>query len=433
MWSLVASARRLGSARDARRRVPWARAAVAGLVAVAVGWTAALAQPADFTATSLETGQPVSLADLRGDVVLLNGWATWCTPCKEEMPYLQDLAEANRAAGLRVVGVNVDAGDADDRVRAYADELDVEFPIWRDPRGEFLRTFRAPGLPHTLLVGRDGAIRHAWSGPLGIDPEQDAALIAAALEDAPAVTPAVAPAVGALGLGVAFAAGLLSFLSPCVFPLVPGYVAVITGLSGSGSAGSTSGPGPRRTAPLWHGLLFVAGFSLVFIALGVTATAFGAQLAEHRATLARVGGVVMLLLGASMLGLVRLPWLEGDHRALLASPRIANAGAFAIGVAFGAGWTPCIGPALATMLALAAASATVGQGALLLAVYSLGLAVPFLFAATAIDRYLVGAKSVRRWQPAVQRVSGALVVLVGLLLLTDSLPRLVQLGTGAWR
>ena len=159
MWSLVASARRLGSARDARRRVPWARAAVAGLVAVAVGWTVALAQPADFTATSLETGQPVSLADLRGDVVLLNGWATWCTPCKEEMPYLQDLAEANRAAGLRVIGVNVDAGDADDRVRAYADELDVEFPIWRDPRGEFLRTFRAPGLPHTLLVGRDGVVR----------------------------------------------------------------------------------------------------------------------------------------------------------------------------------------------------------------------------------------------------------------------------------
>ena len=179
-----------------------------------------------------------------------------------------------------------------------------------------------------------------------------------------------------------------------------------------------------RRATLVHGLLFVAGISLVFIALGASATLIGGALSEHRVWLSRIGGVILAILGLHLLGLLKLPFADRDFRLGMSSKRAGYAGTFAIGVAFGAGWTPCIGPALAGILTLAASAADAGQGVLLLAVYSLGLAVPFLLATVLLDQFLARSPQVRAWLPKLQVASGVLVLLLAVLLLTDSFGRL---------
>jgi len=384
----------------------------------------ALAAPPEFEAARLDGGQKVELEDYRGQVVLLNTWATWCTPCKEEMPYLEGLHEKYGPEGLTVLGVNIDAGKADDRVRQYADDLGVTFPILRDPTNRFARTFRTSGVPETVLIGRDGEIVRQWKGQIGLDPAADAATIEAALA-AEAGAPAAVPAVVRIGLPVAFLAGVLSFLSPCVLPLVPTYAAILTGMSIKElSAQGEEERKKARKATLVHGLLFVAGFSLVFIALGASATLIGGALSEHRVWLSRIGGVILAVLGLHLVGLLKLPFADRDFRLGMGAKPAGYLGTFAIGVALGAGWTPCIGPALAGILTLAASAADAGQGVLLLAVYSLGLAVPFLLATVLLDQFLARSPKVRAWLPKLQVASGVLVLLLAALLLTDSFSRL---------
>jgi len=175
-------------------------------------------------------------------------------------------------------------------------------------------------------------------------------------------------------------------------------------------------------------LLFVAGFSAVFIALGASATLLGGWLIEYRVWIARVGGVILLVLGLHLLGVLRIPWLDRTVRVEAGTQRAGGTGAFLIGVAFGAGWTPCIGPALAGILTIAAATASVREGVVLLAVYSLGLAIPFLAATAALDRFMASSSRFRRWLPRLQQVSGVLVLIVAVILLTDSMTRLVELA-----
>lgn len=238
----------------------------------------------------------------------------------------------------------------------------------------------------------------------------------------PALVAATDVAVGAPGLVAAVAAGVLSFLSPCVLPLVPSYVAFLAGVRGT-----DHGEQPERGRTMVHAVAFVVGFSIVFVLLGASATALGSLVQDEGVWLSRAGGVLLVTMGLVLVGAVRIDALQRDTRLLQrAGPlrRLGPAGSVLIGAAFGAGWTPCIGPVLAGILAVAATGDRAGEGAVLLAAYSLGLAVPFLAAAFAIERFGVVSGRLRALLPVIERVSGVLLVLLGVLLASGLLARL---------
>ena len=220
-----------------------------------------------------------------------------------------------------------------------------------------------------------------------------------------------------LGLFVAFAAGLLSSLSPCVLPLVPSYVGFLTGMT-------LPELSDRRRVAALHALLFVLGFSAIFVLLGASATALGGALKYYQTWIARIGGVLVILFGLVCLGVVRIGALEQEHRIQLQHKPLGYLGSALVGMAFGAGWTPCIGPVLGGILSLAATSDSVSRGMLLLGVYSAGLAVPFLLAAIAVESFLDWFQRFRRFLPWVMRVSGVLLVFVGILMVTGQFTRL---------
>jgi cytochrome c-type biogenesis protein len=221
----------------------------------------------------------------------------------------------------------------------------------------------------------------------------------------------------ALGFAVAFLAGLLSFLSPCVLPLVPSYVGFITGMT------LPEVSGRRRTA-LTHALLFVAGFSLIFILLGASATALGRALNYYQVWLSRIGGALIILFGLLCLGVFKIGALNQERRLHLERKPVGYLGSALVGIAFGAGWTPCIGPVLGGILGLAATSTDVSRGMQLLAAYSAGLALPFLIAAVAVESFLGWFQRFRPYLPWVMRLSGVLLIGVGILLVTGEFTRL---------
>jgi len=217
-----------------------------------------------------------------------------------------------------------------------------------------------------------------------------------------------------ISFAMAFVAGLVSFLSPCVLPLAPSYVTFVTGMSLDELAGDDR-RGARRQAAL-HAALFILGFSLVFMALGATATLFGAALRRVLPAVQQVGGVVIVLFGLYLLGVLRPAFLARERRVRLARKPTGRVGSVLVGVAFGAGWTPCIGPVLASILLYAGMQTTMTEGMLLLAVYALGLGVPFFAAALAVNWFLAGTRLLRRRLATIERAAGALLVVVGLLL-----------------
>ena len=213
-------------------------------------------------------------------------------------------------------------------------------------------------------------------------------------------------------VGIAFAAGLLSFLSPCTLPLIPSYVGFLTGLSADELE-------VRRGTALLHALAFVAGFSGVFIALGASASALGGLLLHWQVWIGRIGGVVVILFGLYLLRVIQPAFLSRERRLQLANKPLGFVGSAFVGITFGAAWTPCIGPILGAILTLAAAQASVGHGAALLTAYSIGLAVPFLLTALALDRFLAWFQRFRPYLVWVEQIAGILLILLGLLLLTD--------------
>ncbi|MHB1225301.1 MAG: cytochrome c biogenesis CcdA family protein [Gemmatimonadaceae bacterium] len=215
---------------------------------------------------------------------------------------------------------------------------------------------------------------------------------------------------------VAFLAGLVSFLSPCVLPLAPSYITFVTGMSMDDLAGGDR-RGARRQAAL-HATLFILGFSLVFMALGATATIFGSALRRLLPALQQAGGVVIILFGLYLLGVLRLPFLMRERRLQLARKPTGRVGSVLVGIAFGAGWTPCIGPVLASILLYAGMQGTMGQGMLLLGIYAVGLGIPFFVAAVAFNWFLAGARMLRGRLRVIEHVSGALLVVVGALLVS---------------
>ncbi len=222
-----------------------------------------------------------------------------------------------------------------------------------------------------------------------------------------------------LGLFVAFAAGVLSFLSPCVLPLVPSYLGFITGMSIEEMSN-------RRRTAMTHAFLFVTGFSLVFILVGLSATALGRALNFNSVWLARIGGVMIILFGVYLLGIFQLPFLEREKRLHLENKPLGYLGSVVVGMAFAAGWTPCIGPVLGGILTMASTQQDLARGAGLLAVYSAGLAIPFLVTAWAVESFFQWFEKFRRFLPLVQKASGALLILVGVLLVSGQFTRLAS-------
>lgn len=214
----------------------------------------------------------------------------------------------------------------------------------------------------------------------------------------------------------AFLAGLLSFLSPCVLPLVPGYVSLLSGSVVLGQADEEARAARRLL--IANSLFFIVGFSVVFIALGATATSVGQTLRAHQALFSEIGGLIVILFGLHLLGVIRISALYGDKRVHKKIGVNGGLGAFAVGFTFAFGWTPCIGPMLATILLLAANEGTVTHGIFLLAIYSAGLAVPFLLTTLAIDRFSTFYTGFRKHLHTVEQVSGVLLLLIGFLLLT---------------
>lgn len=226
-----------------------------------------------------------------------------------------------------------------------------------------------------------------------------------------------------VGFAFAFLAGLVSFVSPCVLPLVPTYVAYLAGESfgavRSGEAGLR-----ERAAVMVNALAFVAGFSAVFIAFGLGASAVGQFLASNATAIRKVSGVVVVAMGLHLLGVLPLPWLDRERRLQAGGSGGGVINSWLIGVSFAAGWTPCIGPVLASILALASSARTMAAGAWLLAAYAAGLAVPFLVTAAALGRMRVWFTRLGPHLKRVEQASGALLVGIGIMLYTNTFLRL---------
>ena len=216
----------------------------------------------------------------------------------------------------------------------------------------------------------------------------------------------------------AFAAGFLSFVSPCVLPLIPGYISFISGLTLEEMQGKDAVAASRQQV-LLASVSFVLGFTLIFVAAGASATALGRFIYQQSPILEKIAGGLLIVLGLHMMGVFRIRLLENDKRIHTQRKPAGPLGAFLVGTAFAFAWTPCIGPILGGILAMAASRESVGEGMQMLGAYSLGLGVPFLLTSVAINQFFAAAARIRRHYRTIELVSGGLLILVGLLIFFD--------------
>ena len=223
-----------------------------------------------------------------------------------------------------------------------------------------------------------------------------------------------------ISLLAAFSAGLLSFVSPCVLPLVPSYISYITGLSVE-QLTDASERNKFKSAIILNALLFIGGFSSVFIAFGASASFLGQILITYQDHIRRIGGVMIIVFGLYLLGILNLNFLKVEHRYQFRNRPAGYLGSFLIGVAFAAGWTPCVGPVLGTILLYASTTDSLWNGVVLLACYSLGLGLPLFLTALGVVRFLAYFKEVRAYLWGVSTVSGVLLIVVGIMIYANSL------------
>jgi cytochrome c-type biogenesis protein len=378
----------------------------------------------DYSAVTLE-GKPVSLSDLNGKVVLINVWATWCEPCREEMPDLQRLQNEFVDDEFVVVGVSIDEKGSLENMKKFLQSQNIVYTVWHDPDNKFQYAFRTIGVPESTLISKDGLILHQWKGAFEPMSKDTMSRVDSALNNIEFESDGSENVLDTdlgVSLVVAFGAGLLSFLSPCVLPLIPVYASFLTGLSVKDlSQKHNTTLQKHRLTTMRRGLMFVLGFSVVFIVLGSTVGYVGSIFLDASIWIERIGGVVLIVLGLHLIGLFKIPWLERQLKFDLSKRTSGKAGTFFVGMAFGAGWTPCIGPILAGILTIAASSSSISTGALLLSVYSAGLAIPFLLSAFALDRFLIFFDRIKSKMIWIERISGLLLIGVGILLLTGSM------------
>jgi cytochrome c-type biogenesis protein len=246
--------------------------------------------------------------------------------------------------------------------------------------------------------------------------------------------------IGGVSIFLAFAAGLLSCLSPCVLPLVPAYLGYLTGASletapsrtvavqqavTGGGGGTTTLTAPSQAAtpsPFLHAVSFVSGFSLVFVAFGVSLGVLGYFLRDHQEIILKISGTLLIVMGLHLSGVITIPFLERERRVdAPAGSRIGYARSFVVGSTFSAGWSPCIGPTLGAILGLAVSSGTVAEAGVLLLIYSAGLSIPFLAMGLTYNSVKPLYQRIKRYSGVINYVSGAMLIVVGILVFTDSL------------
>ncbi len=232
----------------------------------------------------------------------------------------------------------------------------------------------------------------------------------------------------------AFIGGVFSFISPCVLPLVPGYVSFISGVSLEDMRGASTAKDAEALAAaaahrrrlLLTSIAFVLGISIVFVSLGASATAIAKLLGRNQNILEKVAGVAVIIFGLHLAGIFRIKWLDMDTRKQTGGQPAGLVGAFLVGVAFAFGWTPCIGPILGGILVIAGSKESVAEGVALLATYSAGLGVPFVLTALAMDRFFLASARIRKHYKTIERVSGGLLILLGVLILTNQFSIIVR-------
>lgn len=229
----------------------------------------------------------------------------------------------------------------------------------------------------------------------------------------------------------AFFVGVASFASPCILPLIPSYVSYITGISFDELVDRRTRK-KNLTISLFHSLAFVAGFSIVFILLGATASLLGQFLAEYQDAIRVGGGVLVILFGLFVMDVVPIPFLQRDARLSFKSRPAGYFGTVLVGVIFGAGWTPCTGPFLAAVLTQASQAETVGSGMALLAVYSMGLGIPFVLSAVALSAFLTTFSRLKGHMKAIKAASGSVLVIMGVLLVTNKMTRITTYTLDFW-
>lgn len=231
-----------------------------------------------------------------------------------------------------------------------------------------------------------------------------------------------------VSLIAAFVAGILSFISPCVLPLVPGYLSFVSGVTLDEMRGKADVEAARagRQRVFIASVAFVIGFSLVFIGLGASASVVGQFLMSQLSLIGKIAGALIVLFGLHMMGVLKLNWLYREKRFQAERKPAGPLGAMLVGVAFAFGWTPCIGPILAGILAIAASRDTIREGVLLLAVYSAGLGIPFLLTSLAVNQFFAAFARIRRYYHAIEVASGALLVGIGVLIFTNRFTLIAQ-------
>lgn len=220
------------------------------------------------------------------------------------------------------------------------------------------------------------------------------------------------------------AMGLISFVSPCILPLIPSYVSYITGISYDELV-SRESRRKNMSITLLHSLVFVLGFSIIFVLLGATASLAGSILTRHLDIIRIVGGVLIIIMGVFVMDVVHIPFLQQEAKLRLKTRPAGYIGTLVVGMIFGAGWTPCTGPFLGSVLALAMTGETLGSGMALLTLYSLGLGIPFILSAIAISAFLSSFNKLKKHFKAIKMTSGAILIIMGILLLMDKMTILI--------
>ncbi|HTY09710.1 MAG TPA: cytochrome c biogenesis protein CcdA [Bacteroidota bacterium] len=223
-----------------------------------------------------------------------------------------------------------------------------------------------------------------------------------------------------VGILTAFIFGLLSFVSPCVLPIVPGYISFISGVSLDEMKGVEQNRSALRSIIL-NSIFFIGGFTLVFVLLGATATTLGKAFNEYYATISKVAGVLIIVFGLHMMGLFKIKFLNYEQRFHVQQKKLGMLGSFLVGTAFAFGWTPCIGPVLAAILVIASRQDTVYKGIVLLGSYSLGLGIPFFLTGVSINMFFSMFNRIKKYFHAIEVVGGAMLVALGILIITNSL------------
>ena len=381
-------------------------------------------QAPDYKSITLD-GAPVSISDYQGKVILVNLWATWCEPCREEMPALGELHSMFPRSDFEIIGVSIDDPGFEKVIIQIMADDNLTYPVWLDPENRFQFMFRTIGVPESFLIDVDGQIVHQWKGAFDPVSEDTINLVQSTIQGTSYQSSESTILTDGLiaGFAIAFSAGVLSFLSPCVLPLIPVYASLITGMSAKELSQETSQVtrSKLRLTATVKGIMFVIGFSIIFMLLGTTVSFMGNLFFDSIQWIERIGGVILIVLGLHMVGLFKIPKLEKQMRFDMSKRNSGKFGPLVVGMAFGAGWTPCIGPILAGILTIAASSSSVVTGASLLGVYSLGLAIPFLVSAIAIDRFLVFFTKIKSKMLWIEKISGMLFVIFGIVLLTGSL------------